>query len=155
MVDDMVRNKDIAVVYRHVPFDGVALKVAEMAVGDADILPLIVVALAENTVVRFGDGEAGNVKILHLLLVFAADKYLRHRAVAAHGQPFDGAVATAHVKGDVIEARLAAAANFTALLQDKPPAAARARSTGSSGKAASVAPAVRKCRRVKVRMAPP
>ncbi len=42
------------------------------------------------------------VRLAHDPFVFAADIDLRHRAKAAHHQPFDGAVRTTHIQGDVM-----------------------------------------------------
>ncbi len=93
-----------------------------MTVGDADILPLIMVALSQDAVVGFGDGEAGDGQVLHLAFVFATDKDLRHWAIAAQGQPLDRTVAPANIERDVIETGLTAAAYLTPFLQNKSPA---------------------------------
>ena len=87
-----------------------------MAVGDVDIDPLIMESLTQNAVVGFGDSQASNGQIAHLIFILTADKYLCHRPISAHVQPGDSAIAAAHVEGNVVQARRTAADNLAAFL---------------------------------------
>ncbi len=51
VVDNMVRDQDIAVINRHVPLNRITLQMAEFTVGNARTVHLIMETLAQNSVV--------------------------------------------------------------------------------------------------------
>lgn len=89
------------------------------------------VALTQNTVIGFGDGQAGNGQVTQRTLVFPADENLRHRAVAAHRQSGNRTITTTYVQRNVVKAGFTAADHLAALLQDKAPAPVAFQGTGN------------------------
>ena len=59
-------------------------------------------SLAQNSVISVVNGEIIDGQVAHDPFIFAADINLRYRAKTAHRQPFDDAVRTAHIQGDVM-----------------------------------------------------
>ncbi|MNC17892.1 hypothetical protein D3C75_657840 [compost metagenome] len=121
MVDNVVRNQDIAIVNRHVPLDSVALQIAKVAVSDGHPVHLGMKALAQNCIVGFRDGQLVDQQVTHHLWFFTADIDLGHRAITAHRQPLDYAVGAAHVQRDIFGAPLPFADHLAAVLQHQPP----------------------------------
>lgn len=119
VVYDVVRNQDIAVVDGHVPLDGISLQVAEPAVGDTRAVDLVMKALTQNGVVGLANVDVINDQVAHHSRLFAADIDLRHGAEAAHRQPFNHAVRSAHVESDIVGAPCPLSDDFTAFLKHK------------------------------------
>ena len=119
VVDDMVRDQDIAIVDGDVPLDRIPLEMAKFAVGDAGSVHLVVETLAQDGVVGLAYADVINQQIAHYARFLAADVDLRHRAKTAHGQPFDNAVRSANVESDVLRAASTFAYHFAAFLQNK------------------------------------
>ncbi|CAM6815371.1 hypothetical protein ESCOCK386M_09415 [Escherichia coli] len=97
----MVRNQDIAVINRHIPFYCVALEIAEPAVSNLRIHHLIMAPLAQNGIVSMCDGEFGYGQITPGLFIFPTDEYLGNRTETTHRQPFNYTVRTPDVQGNI------------------------------------------------------
>ncbi|MGY6036402.1 hypothetical protein ACUY4R_004520 [Kosakonia sp. BK9b] len=124
IVDDMVRNQNVAIVNRHVPFNRIALQITKMTVGNAHAIQLIMIALTQDRVVCFGDGDLVDHQVTHHPFFFAANVNLHHRPIAAHRYAFDDAVRAAHIQRNVVEATAVLANDAATILQDKTTAAA-------------------------------
>ena len=92
MVDDMVRDQDVLVVDRHVPFNGIPLQVAEVAIGDPGAIHLVMKSLTQDRIISFGHLQVIDQQITHHPRLFTANVDLSHRAITAHAQPGDRAV---------------------------------------------------------------
>lgn len=123
VIDHMVGDKQVMVVDRHVPLDGVALQLAEAPVGDLDVFHAVVEALPQNAVVGVMDGDIIDREVTHSALLFSADVNLRDRHEAAHINALDGAVRPAHIKGEIVKSPALLAQDLTAVLHDKAPLA--------------------------------
>lgn len=119
VVDNVVGDKDIMVVDRHVPLYRIPLQVAEVAVGDARPIHLVMESLAQNGVVGLADANVVDEEVTHHPWLFSADVDLGDRPVAAHRQPLDHAVGAAHVEGDILHPPCPFPHHFTAILQHK------------------------------------
>ena len=115
----MVGDKNIAIVYCHIPLNGIALQITKATISDLHTIQLVMKSLAQDPVISMGDGNIIDGKVAHHTLFFTADIYLRHRTKTAHHDSFNQAVRSTHIEGNIMQAPAFLPYYLATILQNK------------------------------------